>query len=84
MKKTKAVFECGGETFSASGISVERPGFTSIVHWKSIHSEPLPPLLKGEKVAVSEVELVAGKTSPPNYLTEAELIGLMEKNGIGK
>jgi len=29
------------------------------------------------------VELYSGKTAPPDYLTEAELITLMEKNGIG-
>jgi DNA topoisomerase-3 len=27
--------------------------------------------------------MLQGKTSPPDYLTEAELIGLMEKHGIG-
>lgn len=27
--------------------------------------------------------LIQGKTSPPDYLTESELISLMEKHGIG-
>jgi DNA topoisomerase IA len=34
LKKTKAVLAGGGETFTASGSVVLRPGFTAIMPWK--------------------------------------------------
>lgn len=83
MRKTKATFEAGKETYTATGITIINPGFTSIMHWKTAQAEPMPPLTKGEVLKPTEVELVAGKTSPPDYLTESELISLMEKHGIG-
>lgn len=83
VKKTKATFEAGRETFTASGITLMRPGFTAIMHWRNVPAEPLPPLEKGETIRMAEVELAAGHTSPPDYLTEAELIDRMEKHGIG-
>ncbi|KAF6259333.1 DNA topoisomerase [Scenedesmus sp. NREL 46B-D3] len=83
LKKTKAVLVGGGETFTATGSVVLRPGFTAIMPWKVSQAEPLPPLSEGQVMQLKGVELSAGKTSPPDYLTEAELIGLMEKHGIG-
>lgn len=29
------------------------------------------------------LEMISGQTSPPNLLTEADLISLMDKHGIG-
>ncbi|GFR42563.1 hypothetical protein Agub_g3474, partial [Astrephomene gubernaculifera] len=82
-RKTKATFEAGGEGFSAVGSVVVRPGFTAIMPWRATQSDPLPPLSPGEVLPLAEVELYQGRTSPPDYLTEADLIGLMEKHGIG-
>ncbi len=50
---------------------------------QAVEGTSLPPLTEGESLQLQEVELHQGKTSAPDYLTESELIGLMEKNGIG-
>lgn len=52
--------------------------------WQSVPlEESLPTCQKGDTLAVAEVKLLEKQTSPPDYLTEAELITLMEKHGIG-
>jgi DNA topoisomerase-3 len=38
---------------------------------------------QGETVELVEARMKEGQTSPPNYLTESDLIGMMEKLGIG-
>lgn len=38
---------------------------------------------EGDIIPLRSAEISQGKTSAPGYLTESELIGLMEKNGIG-
>ncbi|CAD7694740.1 unnamed protein product [Ostreobium quekettii] len=83
LKKTEATGTCGGETFSASGRRTIKPGYVAVMPWKKVEGEDLPPLREGEVLPVKEVELHQGKTSPPGYLSESELISLMEKNGIG-
>jgi DNA topoisomerase-3 len=43
----------------------------------------LPELSVGKAYSIGGMNLREGKTSAPGYLTESELISLMEKNGIG-
>lgn len=43
----------------------------------------MPACESGDTFTVDEIKLVEKQTSPPDYLTEAELITLMEKHGIG-
>lgn len=52
--------------------------------WQSVPlEESLPTCQRGDTFPVGEVKLLEKQTSPPDYLTEAELITLMEKHGIG-
>ncbi|KAJ0035522.1 hypothetical protein Pint_25587 [Pistacia integerrima] len=81
--RKKVKFSMGGEYFHCVGHHVTVQGFTSIMPWLAINEKNLPEFSKGEKIEVSRVELKEGNTVAPDYLSESELISLMEKNGIG-
>lgn len=46
-------------------------------------NELATPFNQGERVPIKDVKLIESQTGPPSYLTEADLISLMEKHGIG-
>ncbi|KAH7123768.1 DNA topoisomerase III [Dendryphion nanum] len=46
-------------------------------------NQELPPFIEGEVFEPTESILSEGKTSPPGYLTEPDLLALMNANGIG-
>ena len=48
--------------------------------WEGSH---VPHFQQGENFMPSVCELREGQTTAPNYLTEADLVNLMDKNGIG-
>ncbi|KAL5075977.1 hypothetical protein RYX36_014961 [Vicia faba] len=81
--RKKVEFSVGGESFHCTGQHVITKGFTAIMPWLAINDKSIPSFTKGEKIEVSKVELYEGNTTPPDFLTESELISLMEKNGIG-
>uniref|UniRef100_A0A673NN44 DNA topoisomerase n=1 Tax=Sinocyclocheilus rhinocerous TaxID=307959 RepID=A0A673NN44_9TELE len=60
------------------------PGYTEVMPWQGIaQEEALPVCERGDTFTVDEIKLLEKQTNPPDYLTEAELITLMEKHGIG-
>ena len=77
-------FKVGDEKFSFSGKKLLDPGYTSVMtHQALTEEESLPALEKGDTLDIKEVKLGERQTNPPDYLTEADLITLMEKHGIG-
>ncbi|KAK7933693.1 hypothetical protein WMY93_004589 [Mugilogobius chulae] len=82
--QTTISFNIGPEKFSCSGKTLISAGYTSVMPWQAIPlEEALPVCDRGDVFSVDEIRLVEKQTSPPDYLTEAELITLMEKHGIG-
>lgn len=73
-----------GEVFYITGKSLIDPGYTSVMTWHAFgRNETVPELSENDLLPIQGVKLTEHQTSPPDYLTEAELITLMEKHGIG-
>lgn len=93
--KTKAKFraEKSGEEFTTSAKRLIDPGFLAICgDFQSTEegddddddeSKDMPDLEQGWRYPIDNVVIRQGMTSAPGHLTESELIGLMEKHGIG-
>ncbi|KAJ5212177.1 uncharacterized protein N7498_003823 [Penicillium cinerascens] len=81
---TEIEIQYGEELFHANGLIVlERNYLDVYVYDKWESSQQLPNFEKGETFEPTEANIAEGKTTPPSYLTEPELIGLMDANGIG-
>uniref|UniRef100_A0A1B6MUV9 DNA topoisomerase n=1 Tax=Graphocephala atropunctata TaxID=36148 RepID=A0A1B6MUV9_9HEMI len=81
---TTITFAIGTEKFSTTGKTLLDPGYTTVMHWQAFaKNETVPTFTAGEEATMQDVKLVECQTSPPDLLTEAELITLMEKHGIG-
>ncbi|KAF6715652.1 DNA topoisomerase 3-beta-1 [Oryzias melastigma] len=82
--QTTIEFSIGTERFSCGGKTPISAGYTALMPWQGVPlEEALPTCQPGDAFTVDEIRLVERQTGPPDYLTEAELITLMEKHGIG-
>lgn len=83
-KTHTAKLRVGMELFSHTANVLLDPGYTKVMTWQAFgRDESIPPFVQGEKVPIVDVRMAESQTGPPDYLTEAELITLMEQHGIG-
>lgn len=83
-QRTDVEIQYGEETFHANGLIVLERNYLDIYcyeNWTS--STILPKFTLGERFEPTEAMITDGKTSAPGYLTEPDLIALMDANGIG-
>lgn len=95
-KTTTVEIDIAGEPFSTSGklptphnelrigLVVLQRNYLEVYPYDKWASSAVPDFQQDEQFMPSVLEVRDGKTSRPNLLTEADLVGLMDKNGIGK
>lgn len=81
--RTRVHFDINHEGFSISGRKVIDPGFTAIQRSGEMEDVVIPDFAKGETVEIKKVSMGSHKTRAPPYLSESDLLSLMEKHGIG-
>ncbi|XP_053194618.1 DNA topoisomerase 3-alpha isoform X1 [Scomber japonicus] len=82
-KETVVDIEIAQEKFSASGLMIIARNYLDVYPYDRWSTKVIPVYEQGTQFQPSAIEMVDGQTSPPQLLTEADLISLMEKHGIG-
>ena len=73
-----------GEIFTATGLMVLEKNWLEVYPYERWSDKNLPLFQMNEEFEPSSLTMEQGTTSPPELLSEKELISLMDKNGIGK
>ena len=85
-RQRKVVLDAGPYTLEAAGSTLSFDGFLKVLpDPRAKKEQQLPPELKeGTTVALEEIESRQKFTEPPRRYSEAGLVNLLEKEGIGR
>lgn len=83
LESKKYIFNLASEKFTYSTLEVIDKGFLEIYDYEHPRENQHLLVNVGARVHVLTVEIKEGRTEPPPYLSESELLKLMEMYGIG-
>ncbi|MEA1985851.1 MAG: DNA topoisomerase [Euryarchaeota archaeon] len=82
-EKTRLVVLMKDELFDSTGSVQKDAGWMTVYPFERSRNKTLPGVAINESVDVKKITNTKSQTSPPKRLTEAELLTLMDKHGIG-
>lgn len=81
--ETLVEIDIAGERFTAKGLAITAKNYLDVYPYDKWCDKTLPVYQTGDTFMPTSIDMVEGRTEPPSLLTEADLIALMEKHGIG-
>ncbi|XP_032778336.2 LOW QUALITY PROTEIN: DNA topoisomerase 3-alpha [Daphnia magna] len=81
--ETVAEIQIQEEGFVASGLQIVARNYLEVYPYERWSDRSLPLLNQGEQFTPTSITMEEGATCAPQLLSEADLISLMEKHGIG-
>ena len=81
--ETSVQIDIAGEKFSATGLQIFAKNYLDVYIYEKWNAKEIHIYSQGQVFTPSSIDIVKENTSPPNLLTEADLIALMDKHGIG-
>ena len=82
-KETTVNIDINGEKFIAHGITVIQKNYLEVYIYEKWSDKQIANYEAIKEFQPTSIDLVQGETEPPQLLTEADLISLMDKHGIG-
>ncbi|KAL4241091.1 DNA topoisomerase 3-alpha [Mactra antiquata] len=81
--ETTVEIDINQERFVAQGLMVTAKNYLEVYTYEKWSGKEIPVFEKGDEFEPSAIEMNNGETTPPPLLSEADLIALMDKHGIG-
>lgn len=81
--RTVVEIQVGEQSFTDSGLLVNEKNFLEVYPYDKWEAKLIPPFEQGQVLDKFEVVSKQDTTKPPSPLTEADLVSLLDKNGIG-
>ena len=82
-KETTVRIDIAGEEFVGQGLTVIQKNYLEVYVYERWSDKEIIDYEGIQEFEPTSIEVVEGHTEPPKLLTEADLISLMDKHGIG-